>query len=284
MKKTNDNKLFWQIIIFSCLLLLIISIISSKFFTVNNIFDYRGWITLVISFSGSLIGGICTMLGVIKTIKNEKQNKNIEKQDNLNNIRLRIKIEVELSLKSIKDYYINMLKAKLNWIRATSQNMDQYITIDKSKYYDFDSYTMFDCALKANPNIPEIFFLDLAIKNDFYILINNVKINDTVYRESILNEFFELYTFEKKILKLSKIHSIKDHKFMININRKDINKDFFYMNLQLISRYLSLKTNKDEIEDIIKKMSNDINNLEKKDIFENRYLNLTKFLSEECKI
>lgn len=56
---------------------------------------------------------------------------------------------------------------------------------------------MYDVVTKVNTKIPEIYFCDLNIKNDFFELTNKVQFEDSNYREAILNEFIELYKFEK---------------------------------------------------------------------------------------
>lgn len=281
-KKIQDsNELFKKVIEFSCFLLIITSVISSRFFYIDNQFDYKGWITLVASFAGALIGGIFTMFGVIKTIENDKKNKFLEEQERLNNIKVRIKIEIEASLNSIREYYLNMLLVKKDWLKTVSHNMDKYyIEINDDKILDWHQYTMYDVVTKVNPKIPEIYFLDLNIKNDFFELTNKVKFRDSKDRESILNEFIELYKFEKKLLDLSKRYSIKEHKFMFNITRMDIDSKFITENLILIERYINLKKGDKEKPDV-KLIEYTMDQLRNVDMFGDKYLNLLKFLNEE---
>ncbi|MFR5096408.1 MAG: hypothetical protein ACLTEA_01895 [Clostridium perfringens] len=281
-KKIQDsNELFKKVIEFSCFLLIITSVISSRFFYIDNQFDYKGWITLVASFAGALIGGIFTMFGVIKTIENDKKNKFLEEQERLNNIKVRIKIEIEASLNSIREYYLNMLLVKKDWLKTVSHNMDKYyIEINDDKILDWHQYTMYDVVTKVNPKIPEIYFLDLNIKNDFFELTNKVKFKDSKDRESILNEFIELYKFEKKLLDLSKRYSIKEHKFMFNITRMDIDSKFITENLFLIERYINLKKGDKEKPDV-KLIEYTIDQLRNVDMFGDKYSNLLKFLNEE---
>lgn len=281
-KKIQDsNELFKKVIEFSCFLLIITSVISSRFFYIDNQFDYKGWITLVASFAGALIGGIFTMFGVIKTIENDKKNKFLEEQERLNNIKVRIKIEIEASLNSIREYYLNMLLVKKDWLKTVSHNMDKYyIEINDDKILDWHQYTMYDVVTKVNPKIPEIYFLDLNIKNDFFELTNKVKFKDSKDRESILNEFIELYKFEKKLLDLSKRYSIKEHKFMFNITRMDIDSKFITENLFLIERYINLKKGDKEKPDV-KLIEYTMDQLRNVDMFGDKYSNLLKFLNEE---
>lgn len=281
-KKIQDsNELFKKVIEFSCFLLIITSVISCRFFYIDNQFDYKGWITLVASFAGALIGGIFTMFGVIKTIENDKKNKFLEEQERLNNIKVRIKIEIEASLNSIREYYLNMLLVKKDWLKTVSHNMDKYyIEINDDKILDWHQYTMYDVVTKVNPKIPEIYFLDLNIKNDFFELTNKVKFKDSNYRESILNEFIELYKFEKKLLDLSKRYSIKEHKFMFNITRMDIDSKFITENLFLIERYINLKKGDKEKPDV-KLIEYTMDQLRNVDMFGDKYSNLLKFLNEE---
>lgn len=281
-KKIQDsNELFKKVIEFSCFLLIITSVISSRFFYIDNQFDYKGWITLVASFAGALIGGIFTMFGVIKTIENDKKNKFLEEQERLNNIKVRIKIEIEASLNSIREYYLNMLLVKKDWLKTVSHNMDKYyIEINDDKILDWHQYTMYDVVTKVNPKIPEIYFLDLNIKNDFFELTNKVKFRDSKDRESILNEFIELYKFEKKLLDLSKRYSIKEHKFMFNITRMDIDSKFITENLILIERYINLKKGDKEKPDV-KLIEYTMDQLRNVDMFGDKYSNLLKFLNEE---
>ena len=282
IKKIQDsNELFKKVIEFSCFLLIITSVISSRFFYIDNQFDYKGWITLVASFAGALIGGIFTMFGVIKTIENDKKNKFLEEQERLNNIKVRIKIEIEASLNSIREYYLNMLLVKKDWLKTVSHNMDKYyIEINDDKILDWHQYTMYDVVTKVNPKIPEIYFLDLNIKNDFFELTNKVKFKDSKDRESILNEFIELYKFEKKLLDLSKRYSIKEHKFMFNITRMDIDSKFITENLFLIERYINLKKGDKEKPDV-KLIEYTMDQLRNVDMFGDKYSNLLKFLNEE---
>ncbi len=276
MDKNNISK---NTLLISSAIFLIVLVFTPFFFFIDNYFQFKDWITLIVSFAGALMAGIFTMIGVSKTIKDGRVVREKEKFEYLNNTRITMKNEVEYSLKSIKEYYLNMLRVKLDWLKFVSEDMEKYILIE-TKPYGFDKYIMYDDVTKVNPEIPEIYFLDLNIKNDFFTLLNNTKNIDESYREIVLNEFLNLYKFEKKLLDLSQIYHTKEHMFMFNINRIDIDKDFVGLNFFIISAYLNLKENGIE-NGKFEKLKTDLDNLKDKNIFGERYKNLLKFLNEE---
>lgn len=278
MNKMKDNdEVFKKTVGFSIIVLISISAISSSFFYVDNIFDYKAWITLVVGLGGALAGGIFTMFGVIKTIENEKNNRKLEKKEYLDNLRMRLNIEINHSLESIKEYYISALKTELDHLNLRLKLID--LGCEEKKKISILNDKDFNNLLLVSPSVTDIFLCDLNIKNDFYELINNKEFIDKIYRKNILNEFFQFYNFENKLYELGSEHKIKSSKFKFYITNKYISKKFTEVNA-ILETFIS---NPYEVNKIfgIEKLENEIKELEKLDIFENRYCNLIKFLDEE---
>lgn len=169
-RRIKDNMdLLKDIIKFSIVLLIIVASISLKFFWNNDGIDYETWIPLVVTFAGSLIGGIFTMLGVVFTLNKSINLEEERKKDELNKLALIIYSEVKAYADSIKEYNLDCIRLKL--LKRL---------IDNNEFEDIaNKYDYRDKLYYISPNIREMFYEVIRFDYDENILQYFIKLCDS---------------------------------------------------------------------------------------------------------
>lgn len=183
-KKINDNMdLLSNLIKFSLILLIVVSAIALIFFRDGSDLDYKGWITLVISLGGAIVGGIFTMLGVVLTLnrsitekeelEKEKQlSKEIDKKEKLKVMSLQVYYEIDSYINSIKKYTLNVLDIKIKY--GFKENVDDNKIEELCRGWIW---------------INDIYFMADNIKDIFYKIMSNGDFED---KENLIKTFVKL--------------------------------------------------------------------------------------------
>ncbi|MDM0744605.1 hypothetical protein QTI42_03015 [Clostridium perfringens] len=274
-KKKENIKTLFYIICASLALFLVISSLSSFFFYINGYFQFKDWISSVVSLAGALIGGIFTMLGVVLSLnrsiseREELEKKEVEKRIREEREFLRtqsfiVKSEMESYLKSIDKCVMRAIQNKIFDLCSTDKSFDDFC----------DIFMVFD----------NIYFMTDGVREKFYEIISRVECDD---KKDIINIFIKLYTNHERIRKIccdkeENSIDILDKVIINNFNSELIVfKSEIFNEIDLIKKdfkegILKEKDFKEESNKVMRKYGKSYN----KEFLVEEYIRLVKFLEK----
>lgn len=243
-QKLKNMEILYLLIKISGGIFIAIASLSIYFFFVNGYFQYKDWITLVISFAGTLLGGIITMSGVVLSLNRTIDNEEKQVNEKIKKLKIILGFEIENFISSFEKEILRYIeKQRL----IVNENLDKLNT--KPEFNLWQERINYKNIYKVDSNCKEYIY-------ELILLDNKANTNELI-------EFYKLYSILEE--KLPTINSnIKDieesiSKFLSK-NYKDI---MAYIHYWGFGHEENMVIGLNFIQGNRKEINSDINNLSK---------------------